>query len=81
VRKLRSHIQERAFHREATTEGLENARATKVFASENATMKNSDNTQVNFLLMLFNNIFIISEKYILNITIISFLEISKSYRI
>ncbi|GAB1866363.1 Zinc finger protein 800 [Camponotus japonicus] len=45
VRKLRSHIQERAFHRETTTESLENARATKVFASENATMKNSDNTQ------------------------------------
>lgn len=85
MRKLRSHIQERAFHRETTVmEGLENARATKAFALENATMKNSDNTQVNSLLMFFNNIFIrefILEKYILNITIVSFVEISKSYRI
>lgn len=81
MRKLRSHIQERAFHRETMMEGLENARATKVFALENTTMKNSDNTRVIFLLMSFNNICYIRKVYILNTIIISFLEISKSYRI
>lgn len=45
VRKLRTHIQEGAFHREVTIEGLENAHATKMFASGNETVKNSDNTQ------------------------------------
>ncbi|XP_050447123.1 zinc finger protein 800 [Cataglyphis hispanica] len=46
VRKLRSHIQEKAFHRETTiTEGLENVRATKTSVLENVTMKNNDKTQ------------------------------------
>ncbi|XP_029672292.1 zinc finger protein 800 isoform X2 [Formica exsecta] len=46
VRKLRSHIQEKAFHRETTVmEGLENVRAIKASALDNITMKNSDKTQ------------------------------------
>lgn len=51
MRKLRTHIQEGAFHREVTIEGLENAHATKMFASGNETVKNSDNTQVNFFFL------------------------------
>ncbi|XP_070163187.1 zinc finger protein 800 isoform X2 [Polyergus mexicanus] len=46
VRKLRSHIQEKAFHKEtAVMEGLENVCAIKASALDNITMKNSDKTQ------------------------------------